>query len=67
MNHDDHAKTARSLSNQAIDVGRSGNNEYATWLMSRAQLHATLAVYEALILPSYGISVGEQAEWEREN
>lgn len=32
----------------------------------RAQLHATLAVYEALVLPGYGISVGDQLEHERE-
>lgn len=64
MHHSEHAAKARDL----IQSAKSGVvDSQVMYYLGLAQVHATLVVYEALILPSYGMGIGEQAEWEREN
>lgn len=58
---------------EAYDLMRRAEAMYPNWTpgdiertRALAQWHATMAVYEALVLPGYGMSVGEHADHVRE-
>lgn len=62
MNHDEHAKRAEELLERVDEKPAQRAH-----LIPEAQLHATLAVYQALILPSYGMSIGDERDFDRSN
>lgn len=75
--HDQHATEAYDFASRAESLLQMAENSTALSVsqryivagertMARAQWHATMAVYEALVLPGYGMSIGDQLEHERE-
>ena len=65
MTHEEHARLARKCFELATEPPPTmAERKQHFW--SAANYHATMAVYEALILPGYGMSLGENEENKRE-
>lgn len=64
--HDEHAAEAYDFANLAQVASEAGRYQAARDASASAQWHATMAVYEALVLPGYGMSVGDHLDQRRQ-